>query len=356
MKLLGEAARSAVAQPVASAVIALLVAGACGAILATTGQTVRAEQDVLARIDDAGTRSIVISDINGTAGLTSAAVDRLNNLEGVEWAIGLGPARDVRTVGNPGGSPAAIRSIYGAIPPQVDLAASPQPDAVLVGPQAQETLGMLTPYGGVAGETDMAVIGGFTAQDPLSFLNRGLLRLTDTIEQVRSIHLLAAEPSKVGAVRDAALPLVGPEDITSVGIETSETLADVRAAVQGELGRFGRSIVGLVLAAGIVLISLAVYAAVTARRRDFGRRRALGASRGDILTLVSAQTALAAITGALLGTVVSWPILTATTGVAPDLRFSVATGVLTVIGALLASLPPALGAAYRDPVSVLRVP
>jgi putative ABC transport system permease protein len=40
----------------------------------------------------------------------------------------------------------------------------------------------------------------------------------------------------------------------------------------------------------------------------------------------------------------------------PDLRFAVAVGVLAIIATIAAAVPPAIVAAHRDPVKVLRVP
>lgn len=358
MRLLAEAVRTAVAQPVATTVTALIVAGVCAVILSTTGQTVQAEQQVLSRIDAAGTRSIVISDAVGDAGITTGAVDRITRLSGVEWVIGLGAATDVRAAGIPGGSPAAIRFIHGDLPPQIR--ARPRPPQVgeaIVGLEAQKTLGLQVPVGGVVGEAGIAVVGGFEAADPLIFLNRSLITRPGPAETVlRSVHVLVADPSLVADVTDAALLLLGAENVTSVAVETSETLADLRAAVAGELGRFSRQLVAIVLAAGLVLTALAVYGAVTSRRKDFGRRRALGASRPTIVTLVSLQTATAALAGALIGIIVTGTVLTQTSGQPPDIRFTTSIAILAVLSAVLAAIPPAVVAAYRDPVRILRVP
>ncbi|MGH8875341.1 MAG: hypothetical protein ACRDVM_08860, partial [Acidimicrobiia bacterium] len=101
--------------------------------------TVQAEQQVLARIDQAGTRSIVVVDVQGRAGLRSDAVERVAALSGVEWVVGLGPARDVTATGIPGGSPAPTRVLYGALPAGI-VAASPwpgEPGTSLVGPEAR---------------------------------------------------------------------------------------------------------------------------------------------------------------------------------------------------------------------------
>lgn len=108
----------------------------------------------------------------------------------------------------------------------------------------------------------------------------------------------------------------------------------------------------LVLGVGLVIVSVSTYGAVAGRRRDFGRRRALGASRSAIVVLVLVQTAVVACAGAALGVGVglwatwSLPSATLVTGVA--LR--------AVLVALLGAVPPALIAALRDPVRILRVP
>lgn len=359
MRLAAEAARSAFAQPVAATVSGLIIAGVCAVILSTTGQTVRAEQQVLSRIDDAGTRSIVISDAVGDAGIMPTAVDRISRTTGVEWVVGFGAAIDARAAGIPAGNPAAIRSIHGDYPPQIEVGGRPPGDGeTVVGAAAQQTIGLQTPIGGIiTDDTDFAVVGGFTAADPLAFLNRSLLKPPGVADDtLRSIHILVTSPARVAEVTDAALLLVGPDNPTSIAVETSETLAEVRAAIAGELGRFSRQLVALVLSAGLVLTALAVYGAVTSRRKDFGRRRALGASRPTIIALVALQTATSAILGALIGSAATAIVLTQTTGQPPEPQFAAAIALLAVLTAVVAALPPAVVAAYRDPVKVLRVP
>ena len=116
MRLLLEAARAARSQPVSSTVTLLVVGSVCAVILSTTGQTVQAENAVLSRIDDAGTRSITVTDSQGRAGIGPDAIRRIEALSGVEWVVGLGPATDVRAVGLRGGQPVAVRTIYGLLP------------------------------------------------------------------------------------------------------------------------------------------------------------------------------------------------------------------------------------------------
>lgn len=359
MKLIFEAARTIRAQPVASVVTGLIVAGVCIAILSTTGQTVRAERQVLSRIDAAGTRSIVILDSKGTAGMTPDVVDRLARVSGVQWVIGLGPATDVRAAGNPGGNPAAVRELHGEIPPEINIDRLPiESGNALVGADAQTTLGLELPVGGVvSGTGSLAVVGAFRATDPLDFLNRGLItRPSGTESNIRSAHILVESPSHVVPVTDAALMLIAAQDPSSIEVETSEALAAIRSAVEGELGRYGRQLVTFILTTGLVLTGLNVYSSVTTRRRDFGRRRALGASRSTIILLISTQTFMTAVVGAIVGSASTAVGMKLLAGEATDVRFSIAIIVLSVFAAVIAAVPPALVAAYRDPVRVLRVP
>ncbi len=101
---------------------------------------------------------------------------------------------------------------------------------------------------------------------------------------------------------------------------------------------------------------ITTYGATAAKRRDFGRRRALGASQADIVALVTIQSLLLGTLGAVVGTAGTALVTGVTMGVWPNWRFSVAVVVLAVDVSVLAALPPAFAAARRDPVRILRVP
>lgn len=359
MRLLAEAWRVAWAQRVTSLVTAAIATGVTTVILATTGQTVRAEEAVLAQIDDAGTRTIVVSDTDGTAGITADAVDRIEALAGVEWVIGLGGAVDGRnTAARFAGARVPYRALHGDLPTLVtrtdrDLA----PGQVLAGPDARARLGLDVAPAGSVTLTDgrqLTVVGEFEAAEPLALLNGTLLGPSDD-RAVRFIHVAAVRPDLVGVVADATEDVLGAANPEAVAVATSETLAGIRAAVAGELGTFGRALVAWSLAGGLVLIGFATYGSVAARRRDFGRRRALGASRPAIVGLVAAQTVLPAGVGAAAGAIgTTWYF--GSVGPGGAWSFAAAVAVLCVLSALAAALPSAVVAAYRDPVRILRVP
>lgn len=351
----------ALSAPVTSMVTAVIVAAACGVIVSTTGQTVAIERDVLSRIDDAGTRTITVEDTEGRAELQSAAVDRVAALAGVEWAIGFDLTRDVRPPGLGGASAVPIRGYIGELPAVVETTAwDERAGTALTGPGALRALGFETAAGPVEpvadNEPQLAVVGWLTAEAPLEFLNRALLTVADPEATVTRIIVLAEAAENVPRLAAAVRAVLDPADPSSLAVRSSDTLVQVRAAVQGELGTWGRNLVSLVLGAGLVLTALNVFGAVTTRRRDFGRRRALGASRLDIITLVTAQTVLTAVVGAAAGVLIGTAVVRQILGILPEPDFGLAVAVLAVIATAIAALPPAVVAAYRDPVRILRVP
>jgi putative ABC transport system permease protein len=122
------------------------------------------------------------------------------------------------------------------------------------------------------------------------------------------------------------------------------------------LGRFGRNLILATLAASLVLTALVVYGSVTLRRQDFGRRRALGAGRSTITSLAAVQYSVVSILGAVVGTIAGSVIVHRLTDSYPNPRFTVAIAGLAILATNGASIPPAVVAAFRDPVRVLRVP
>lgn len=359
--LLAEALRMAATQPVGTIVTTVIVGAACGIIVSTTGQTVAIEREVLEQIDDAGTRTIVVEDTEGRANLQPDAVGRIGALSGVDWAIGFGVTTDVRLIGLEGAPAVPIRGYVGELPALVTTTSwDARPGTALAGLHALQALGFETAAGPVERVADngpqLAVVGLLQADAPLKFLDRALLTVADPEEPVVRVILLAEVAEQVPRLSEALGAVLDSADPGSVSVRSSDTLIQVRAAVRGELGTFGRNLVSIVLGAGLVLTALNVIGSVTTRRRDFGRRRALGASRIDIVILVTAQTLITAVVGAAAGLAIGTAVVRQILGVMPELEFVLAVAILAAIATTLAALPPALFAAFRDPVRILRVP
>lgn len=362
-RLWAEALRITATQPVASTMTVLIIAAVVALLLATTGQTVVAERQVLAQIDDAGTRSIEV-ELDPIAGATADAVARVARLETVEWTVGFGDVIDVHNEHVPGGTPVALRPMYGENPPVIrflPVNERPFDQAVWAGPTAIAWLGLDDRFGGVVDETgalSYAVVGELFATDPLADFNRQALAPAPATSQDRLRRLLVVTntPAEVGPTTDHVVALLDIEEPEAVTVRTSESLAQLRAAIAGELGQFGRDLVAQALGAALVVVLVVTYGTTSARRRDFGRRRALGATRASIAALVVLQQAVTAFVGVLLGLGLGTVISLQLTSGMPDAQFAAAVGVLAILVTVVSALIPALIAATRDPVAILRVP
>lgn len=360
--LLREAAATARSQPVASVLTVLMVAGMVLAVMLTTGRTVAAEQEVLGSIDAVGTRSLTIR-AEEAAGVTSGVLDRLDRIEGIEWAGAFSSAVDATNTANTDGIRVPVRYAYGMHLERLGVpAALPLPGELAYASQtALDQLGLIDDAGAVTLTTgaEYAVAGRLDSPDFLAALQPLMIvprpDATGT-EPVGVIVVIAERPDLVAPVSAAVLSVLAPDDPTKVSVQTSETLATLRALVEGQLGSFSRGLVLALLALTGALVAMLLYGLVMMRRKDYGRRRALGATRTLIVVLLLTQTALLAGTGVVVGGVVATAVLLALGDPLPGLAFTGALGILAVITALIAALAPALVASRREPIRELRVP
>lgn len=110
------------------------------------------------------------------------------------------------------------------------------------------------------------------------------------------------------------------------------------------------------MSAGLVLVALTMTLALNSRRRDFGRRRALGASRSALVALTLLEASLPVLVGVGLGIITGLIALRLSLGVLPGAAFVAAAGALIAVAGTAAAIPPALVASMRDPMLILRVP
>ncbi len=362
LAVLREAVASARSQPVASLLTVLMIAGMVLAVMLTTGRTVGAEQQVLGSLDDLGTRSIVIRAEDG-AGVTSSVLDRLAPIEGIEWAAAFTSAVDATNTLVPDGSKVATRYAYGTQFETLNIPrVSPDPGNLAYGsPAALEKLGLPDIAGGITLTTGAQYgVGGelvtpdfLTGLEPLVLIPRPH---RSGNEPVNVVILIAQSPQLVAPVSTAALSVLGTVDPTQVNVTTSETLAQLRTVIQGQLGVFSRGLVVALLAVTGTLVAVILYGLVMMRRKDFGRRRALGASRALIIGLLLTQTGFLSLIGIGLGLATATPLLTLTADPLPPLPFALALSTLALTTALIAALLPATVASLREPIRELRVP
>lgn len=361
--LLREAVATAWAAKIPTALVCALVAIMCAATLATVGRTAAAQDQVLERLDSAGARLLVITD-TGTELLGAAVIDQTRALSVVERAIGARSPVDVTNgVVGAGGARAPAWMIVGDPSDAVTLTQGrwPRPGEALISAHAQHTLGMDHPVGvvDVASTTNPAshnVVGAFTPLTPFEDYATGvLIAAPPVVSAVDSLHVITTGADVSEIAQRVVLGLIDPPRLDDLTVHSPLTLAQVQDEITGDLTTFGRALLLGVLGAGAILIAVIVLADVLLRRSDLGRRRALGATRTTILALVVTRTLLAAILGACLGTATGLAIA-AQYGPPPPWNFTVGTAALALLAALISTLPPALLAATRDPVRVLRTP
>ncbi|UER55064.1 ABC transporter permease [Kineosporiaceae bacterium SCSIO 59966] len=359
--LLSEAARATRSQPAVSAVTAIIVASVTAVILATTGQTAAAERQVLDRIDSAGSRTIEISAAAGAAAIPSRVLPVIAQMSSTDWVIGLGVPQDGRNHALGGGAePLAFWPVVGDLPDSVSLPRRPAVGQAAVGIGALEKWGGVGGLGAVdlPGQRQVPAVGTLSATDSLSFLNDGGIVIADSAAdtEVQRIVVAADSAAEVTALTAAVVETIAPTDAAGLRVSSPHALTDLRAAVEGDLGSYGRGLLVAVLAAGLVLVGITALGHVLIRRRDLGRRRALGATRSTIVALVVVQSGYAAASGAVVGAVAGLIFTWRVTGHAPAWSFVAGTAVLAVLGAVGAAVPAAVAAALRDPISVLRTP
>lgn len=355
--LLREVVASACSQVVASVASMVISALAVGTVLMTSGVQAAAQAEVLATMDDVETRvvALYVGD-EADVGLDRAAL--VASLGAVESVTALGPVEDVRGAVLPGVR-VASRTVLGDMGREL-MAAAPEVEGVRSAWATREAMARLAlPEQGGAVVTD----GGE------EFVVRGALTLPPDLEGLGPVVLVPASEGRLAQMRVLVrrvveVPLVvgqiralmrdlPPQQWSLV---TSESYARLTVAISGRMTRASHAVTLTVLGGAAVMTMLIVWATVVLRRRDMGRRRALGATRGMIVALTVGQAGLVNALGALVGALGVSTIRWALGREVAPLSFVVAVVVaISALSFLLAALP-AWWAARRDPLVELRVP
>jgi len=373
--LLVESWRSAKASRAFSVLFALISFAVLLLVVVLAGQA-RAQQ---ASVDDEFSRpelrTVSIVDAQGLGVIPWQTSNRAGALDLVEEAWVLGAAFEVENGAVPGlgrVSAQAIEAPWDSLP--VDLESGRFPASrheAVVDSGSAAALG-IGPHGGWvvdARGAEWAVVGVYTPQHasaPSTVLvgrqqgdddgDDGSDGDDDGGPAARSVTFTVDRLADADLV---ATVVAGLTDSGAAGQLTVERSGDAQAlqgAVSGTVGRFGVMIVVTVMASSFVIVSFLSILMVHGRKQEFGRRRALGASRSTIVSLVVVQGTITVVTGAaagaLVGALVSWTRF----GIVPDPGFVTAILLTTVCGSVIAQLPSAVAAGVRDPVRVLRTP
>jgi putative ABC transport system permease protein len=150
-----------------------------------------------------------------------------------------------------------------------------------------------------------------------------------------------------------------PNEKDNFGIFDSATLMSLWKNLTGVIATAMVGVVSVFLAIGGVVIMNVMLAAVTERTREIGIRKALGASRGDIMMQFLVEAAVMAAVGGAIGVMLAYLIAmvtTATTSVPMSVPF-VAVIIAEIVSAAVGvffGVYPAKKAAALQPIEALR--
>jgi putative ABC transport system permease protein len=165
------------------------------------------------------------------------------------------------------------------------------------------------------------------------------------------------DPASVDAVVDEIKHIPGMEDYSVRSMQeylsmmTPENLPGFATSI--------RIVIAISMIIGFLVIFQSMYTAVMERTREIGILKSLGASKLYIVNVVLRETALLAIVGIVVGTLISLLTRRVILFEKPTLRlfwsaeWVMRATVIALTGALLGALYPAYKAAQKDPIEAL---
>jgi putative ABC transport system permease protein len=202
----------------------------------------------------------------------------------------------------------------------------------------------------------IAIVGERPVPAGLSFLSTSVLVLSCDDASIKELVVVADEPRIVPDLISALLSLFTTDERSRLQLESDvDEVADSEAvALAAERSAQSTSVTGTAGATGATALLLA--AMVVQRRRDFGRRRALGATRAWVSVLIVVQAWIMAVTAWCLAVAVIVAVSAVSEVTTPDASFVAGLGLMLMCAAPVGGLVAGSLAATGDPLREIRVP
>ena len=209
--------------------------------------------------------------------------------------------------------------------------------------------------------TSMVSSGSMIAYIPYT----SLLRLSDSVQSDVTTFYVSAPENGTMETAEAAMTQIllerFEEDEDAFSISSQSVLEETMSSITSILTILLGGIAAISLVVGGIGIMNIMLVTVTERTREIGIRKAIGASRGTILSQFLMEAVVLCMMGCCLGIFLSWAILqTVTTVVSSlDMTFSLDGGVVLIavvfcfIIGVVFGLYPANKAAKMKPIDAL---
>ena len=219
---------------------------------------------------------------------------------------------------------------------------------------------------GVLSDEESSLTGMMSAGSTAVYIPyTSLLRLSDSVaSEVTSFYVGAAEGSTVEKAKEVITQLLlerFEEDEDAFTVSSQSVLEEAMSSVTSVLTILLGGIAGISLLVGGIGIMNIMLVTVTERTREIGIRKAIGASRGTILSQFLMEAVVLCMLGCAMGIFLSWAVLqTVSTVVADlDMTFQLDAGVVLIavvfcfIIGVVFGLYPANKAAKMKPIDAL---
>ncbi len=360
LTLVREAWRSARAALVPTVLVALVCAVVGLLVVGTAGRSVAGASAMSNSLTQVSARKLSVVDTGGQGFISGAAAASISSLSTVSRVVGLSIPVDAWNggVGSGGNHVPLWQANAVASIGRLEAGRWPRRGEAVVTPTSMKALGLAAPTGYVvttSGE-QFPIVGLIQPTAPYDDLSEGIVAALDQGTTLREVRLVVDSVGNAQLTQDAVLRALAPPDPSQVQVDSPVRAAQQAQQLIGQFASYGRTLVLLSLVGGGLLVTLVVLADVLIRRRDLGRRRTLGITRGDLVLLVALRTSISAVVGSVVGCGAATVLIAATSHVAVPLAFVGGTAVMTVLVSALGALLPAWLAATRDPVAVMRTP
>jgi putative ABC transport system permease protein len=183
---------------------------------------------------------------------------------------------------------------------------------------------------------------------------------------VAAIYASAVDETQVDAATEQITAIMrerhrlGPDDSDDFQVASQQQILDIAGQIFGVLTLFLGAIAGISLLVGGIGIMNIMLVSVTERTREVGIRKAVGATKRDILLQFLLEAIVLSLLGGLLGITIGVTGANVISNLSPDLTTKITAGILVLAAGvasgvgLVFGVYPALRAANLHPIEALR--